>query len=491
MIYSGESISLTAISHWAWMKACLSLVVEESNLPPSSNEKVTCFKRRSYGVTALNCGRTYAIEHLPEHAAEYETCGRPSTFEALYGKVPQSYLSCFKDYAKGSKAHRIYNREDDNHDSHWFSRFEYYQNNESEVRILVELMIYNGAYLFALDYLFHKDSKFSVSLLSTSGSVQSQNILDVGGEAMAEVITGRELARRAILRVLFAYPDFKHCRNDHIGMAKRVLELCPRVEPCDVVAALFSKSAHIASILQLLLSHLPNEKLQLPPYDLLIPTFDVASQLAMEKATTVDPFWVLGSAAWLEGRHDLEEIVQPFFDKGHEVNEICGPYGTIWHSFIASLLVYPSSPGIGFYGSTVKRLKKAGADPFREGPFGNALEFIWRILHSPGGMLAIRRNDGGDDGFEYIYVIRYGRGLVEDVLDMGVPNRRPDPDGTIASRRAMTSILLYTEEYFWDHMRSYWKPDPKVSQFLRKVLLSNKLDLHEYTLDYDWKSELT
>ena len=136
-----------------------------------------------------------------------------------------------------------------------------------------------------------------------------------------------------------------------------------------------------------------------------------------------------------------QDIIELFVDRGHNITDSDGPYGTIEHSLITGVFMNWTEP-CDVPQDLCKVLQRNGANPCKKGTFGNALEFLWRVLHSPRMIREIRDSGLGED--DYMSTTAYAIPVLKYLLKLEVSNKMPDPNGKVPSVQDMRSLLEIT-----------------------------------------------
>ena len=473
-------VTIPVMAQHVWLLTCIQTLRQQDRKGLKGRWQELASKTHTLEPPVAEPGMLlYALEFLAAHAAAYELASGSSTFALLHGKVPEGFIACHKSEA-GEYSGHVYRMCTDGGRS--FCKFGYYvPGDASDPLTLVELMAYQGATLFVKDYLTHEDSNHIVrssaeaiplgenmftnvphvskgkerkrvtkvpvarmtqrsarstqkpaqSTQTSARSTQTSGRLPAGPGPLE--LTGREMTRRATLRtILIAKLNEEGPVDRYLDAARLAISTCHRLEECDIMAALFCGNEAQPNLLQAGLSVTRPGRLQFQPYSHAIQTFDQVSQKAKSEATAIGPFWAIGIAMWTNPRflyHGGQEIIDMFLKRGHNLHDIDGPYGTIWHSFITGMFLnWSNGP---FLPQNFEFLGRNDADPCLSGVYGNALEFLWRVLHSPRTIQHIRYHGWEED--ENDTLPAYALELLRHLLDLDVPNNVRDPNGKVPS----------------------------------------------------------
>jgi len=143
------------------------------------------------------------------------------------------------------------------------------------------------------------------------------------------------------------------------------------------------------------------------------------------KTATFRPFWgvgrrnVVGTAAIIDHLKDARE----------DINGICGPFGTVLHSFVDRLPMLPDSRSE----KVLDLLLENGADVHVVGPYGNVLEFLWWRANCIGWKRKHKLS------------LRW---FFRRLIDAGAVNTRPGSNGVVPTREEM---LAFAQD------ASYWR----------------------------------
>lgn len=103
--------------------------------------------------------------------------------------------------------------------------------------------------------------------------------------------------------------------------------------------------------------------------------------------------------------------------RGEDINAQCGPFGTVLHSIVDGI-----PQNFALFTSSVYLLDiflQNGANINAAGPYGNALEFLWKIANT--------------DEQQTIASVCGHRDVMRHLIKRGAVNNQPDPNGLIPS----------------------------------------------------------
>ncbi len=170
---------------------------------------------------------------------------------------------------------------------------------------------------------------------------------------------------------------------------------------------------------KLLLRSHKSMRLKTPPYTELIHHEVLGKPLG---DIEMRPFWPVGK----RDVADTEAVIDLLISRGENINEQCGPFGTVLHSYFDNVADMAYSH---HYNNDVFNLLIAeGADVNATGPYGTVLEFVW--------MLANTR--------AYVWIkYRYGyhfQALIRELIEVGAVNNRKDPNGLVPTVERMKNF---------------------------------------------------
>ena len=158
------------------------------------------------------------------------------------------------------------------------------------------------------------------------------------------------------------------------------------------------------------------------------------------------PLWALGERVF---SNETTKLLLLFQSRGENINEQCGPYGTVLHSALIEQIGHNGRPGAGGHARCryqlepmLRMLLNYGADINTSGPQGNALEFLWRKANT-------------EHEIKLKWVFRYQE-VIELLIDLGATNSVRDPNGLIPTKDFMLGFghnwLDYLADlYFYIH----------------------------------------
>lgn len=145
-----------------------------------------------------------------------------------------------------------------------------------------------------------------------------------------------------------------------------------------------------------------------------------------QSKTDIGPFWIIaGRDPTFKGRkvarhQEDADLIKIFIERGEDINELCGPYGTALHGVIFRL-DYTFDFGIR---ERIKALITQGADVNKVGLLGNPLEFAWVLANT-----SIRSKS------KYPLVPYFE--TIKILIEHGAVNKRVDPNGQVPTQRWM------------------------------------------------------
>ncbi len=239
-------------------------------------------------------------------------------------------------------------------------------------------------------------------------------------------VEGRDISREApnVRRVAI----WCACRDLHTTNITRVVECDrilavvlkhhPLVEDDDLIAALLGGSP---AALRTLLHYRGPGKLHLR-----CPT-NYPGRHVWEKGEQYGPLYIVGERGSPErGSSDpeTEAIIDLLLERGEDMNDLCGPLGTILHNYLQQD-EYMTNYNYKF----TELLIEKGLDINRSGPQGNALEYLWEVANERAGNLLA--------GHQAL------RLTICHLIDLGSVNRRQDPNGLVPSVDEMRNFAVW------------------------------------------------
>ena len=199
-----------------------------------------------------------------------------------------------------------------------------------------------------------------------------------------------------------------------------VLKHHPLVEDNDVVAALLEGSS---ATLRILLQYCGPGKLCLNPSE---PPEEYLNHNFWGEGEQYGPLYIIGERGSSDA--ETEAIIDLLLERGEDINDLCGPQGTVSHSHIQGY-GYP----FGYNYKFIELLIDRGLDINRSGPHGNALEYLWQVANKPLNNPA--------------YAMTYREEKLQlaicHLIDLGSVNRRQDPNGLIPSVDEMRNFSVW------------------------------------------------
>lgn len=230
-----------------------------------------------------------------------------------------------------------------------------------------------------------------------------------------------DLLQTAILYSIdFASPE----RSDMVTFLAAV---SPRLKDPDMLIAL--RKAPLRDV-EALLTHFPVGPLRLQ--SLLMDPTNQLSGRHWDEPQTLGPLWEVSRR--LGGGN--AKLLDLFIQRGENVNSLCGPDGTAAHSVVSNFVEQPLAR-IAHLDLLISR----GADLKTPGRDGNVLEYYWKAVNANVGW------------FQYDHP-----SLVKYLIDHGLENRRPDPNGKVPS---LETMLLFGSWHTWpdgeDYDQNYYR----------------------------------
>ena len=144
-----------------------------------------------------------------------------------------------------------------------------------------------------------------------------------------------------------------------------------------------------------------------------------------------------GFLHWSPGDTDRSsEVMDLLLARGEDINAVCSPLGTVLHNILDAMSFR--------YQNVIHRwesLMLKGANIDVSGPFGNLLEFIWKLANTAG---ISRLYKEVDDDFVLDHDLTNSRENVEGfrellkyLLGKGLENKQLDPNGCIPTEQQM------------------------------------------------------
>ena len=158
-----------------------------------------------------------------------------------------------------------------------------------------------------------------------------------------------------------------------------LLDRYPRADEAEISFALQYTSAEIV---KLLLRHWPHGKIVLKSSTLRsdreLEEEASCSNLSEYclKSLNLGPMWYITRRKHTKSLQDNAGLIDLFLQRGENIKDQCGPFGTALHGALLHLSVTTSDPHCW------KLLVAKGADVNVRGPLGTPLEFVWRLANT-------------------------------------------------------------------------------------------------------------
>ena len=228
--------------------------------------------------------------------------------------------------------------------------------------------------------------------------------------------------------------------GSHIRILSTLMDHYSRPHDAELITALQHSTAEVV---KLLLCHWPDGKM------ILKSNFRSDEDLEEEssyndfwefcpESLAVGPMWYIARRHGIEDLRAVEELIDLFLQRGENINDQCGPFGTALHGVLLQLNAWDSW-------DRIELLVTKGADVNASGPFGTPLEFVWRLANT------VNDFDFGD-AFPWTSTIEW-------LVDNGAVNNRCDPNGSVPSRERMLSFGTSGIDGVWESRRFY-RGDP-------------------------------
>ena len=236
----------------------------------------------------------------------------------------------------------------------------------------------------------------------------------------------KEIVRRYAVR--FAIYDAATTRLPTLRLA---LQHCPIVTDDELFEAIEKASCAVIKVLlllrprgKLLLSVSKPERSEWSDYKAWIKNEHLCPWKAIDPAH-MRPFWAIGK----RGMYDAEAVIEVFSARGEDINEQCGPFGTVLHSCL------DAKAGIARYSNSefFQLLLAKGADVNVQGPFGNTLDFVWMLANTSNHSRQKR-------------VVWYKK-MINNLIVAGAVNNGKDPNGLVPSVERMRVFAKDRDDY--------------------------------------------
>lgn len=389
-------------------------VFESASSPQISNQMTipTCMSVKTRLLLA------YAMSYLPEHARLFELCQGASTFAVLSTIFSRSYVYLHCGLFDGTCACQMRRR---------------HPRSEGMAQTSIQLAIGHSLTRFVEDYLEAEGEEASEpkSLDTSIGVSQPRSSLVNFYNSVVRNLFWCQPKKKEIVRhyaVRFAIYDAGTTKLPTLRLA---LQHCPIVTDDELLEAIKEASCEVIKVLlllrprgKLLLSLSEPERSKWIGNETWINNEHLCPRKAINSAR-LRPFWAIGK----RGMYNAEAVIEIFSARGEDINEQCGPFGTVLHSY------FDAKAGTSDYSNSefLQLLLAKGADVNVQGPFGNTLEFLW--------MLANTSNHG-----KLKRVFPYTK-MINDLIAAGAINNKKDPNGLVPSVERMRVFAKDRDDY--------------------------------------------
>ena len=375
--------------------------------------------RRGVPMPIVGALLWYVLLHLPEHAGGFERESGRSSYKLIGGLLSEHYV----------RAHKLA-WVDDTCNSCGSSRVGSVRLARNCPQGSLWIAIAHGLVLYIQD-----------SLLARGSSPKP--ILQAFEESPPDPIS-RHTKLRAVRSAIGNDPELVVTTSFAINAAskqptlaqKRILQICLATSPIiEDVAFRFALSTASLEVIQILLDNgdIPRGKIVFMS-DTMYDPHDEYWDKKYVTSFPIRPLWEVGKR--FESSEN-DTIIDLFLRRGEEINDQCGPTGTVIHSLLQSA-VTPFRHG--YTPSLLRILLHKGADINAQGPEGRPLEYIWKLANT-------------SHHRKMEYVSRY-RAPLHDLIDFGAINRNKDPNGEVPSVERMRSWPRTYSEYM-EYKRYY------------------------------------
>ena len=297
----------------------------------------------------------------------------------------------------------------------------------------LHLAIAHGLDRFVGDFLFH----FAETTSRDSPEWNNVFYLEEAPHGEFELFSYVMIGHRiSLLEFALRHASKPYGRNiSQVRIVNTLLERYSRIQDAQMIFAL---RVATPELVQLLLRYWPDWEI---PMDEEYTKHDTESEdefwnLKMaenyQPKGPIRPLWHIARRRGHKVKHS-EEILDIFLKRGEDINGQCGPVGTALHSNLLQILSYGSF-------RMCKLLLDKGADVNAHGPLGKPLEFAWRLAHI--------RWRGPKSAF-------CSTRMMKELIDRGAINQRPDPNGSVPSRKQMLDFDSTNKWDFEAHRRYY------------------------------------
>ena len=128
-------------------------------------------------------------------------------------------------------------------------------------------------------------------------------------------------------------------------------------------------------------------------------------------------------------------MIDLLISRGENINEQCGPFGTVLHSYFDNI-----AGSMHYKNDVFKLLVAKGADVNATGPYGTVLEFVWMLVNTY-ETFELR------DAFPF-------RDMIHELIKRKAVNNRKDPNGLVPTVERMKNFAT-TEDAYAEAKRFY------------------------------------
>ena len=385
----------------------------------------------------------YAAKYMLIHATNVEQDLGPASYKMLQPGMSESFVHY----------HRLYARDNPYHG----------RKVECECSSLfltplhpLHIAIGHGLFDYVKAYLSTNCEDEGHEWAQVSHLYVSENAIREILDIQEEVVDTQKIPEH-IEQAVYLEKKARVCKMSLLGLAifhasKRYFHVSSLDSQIRIVVAILNHNPHVwnvdmlfavrrspFSVVRLLLSYLPerrmvfnskaDEELQghLSTNEVLKP---------FQEPFDVGPLWYIARRSGHVHFDGDEELIGLFLDRGEDINQQCGPFGTPLHGALLHVLSsHTWNPDM------LKMLVSKGADVNAVGVFGTPLEFVWRLLNT---------SDYVKDDILEQYQMAIGWLIRE-----GATNNRPDPNGSVPTRAHMLDFAELGVTDLWDFQRSY------------------------------------
>lgn len=228
-------------------------------------------------------------------------------------------------------------------------------------------------------------------------------------------------SRISLLEFAIHYASKWDCNHaSQTRIVDLLLERYSHAHDAEMILALQISSAEVV---ESLLRHWPNGKMVLKLNTIRSDEFlkDEVSRSGLSRlcpeSFEVGPMWCIARRAYNFSSRDDTKLIDLFLQRGEDINDQCGPFGTALHSAV----LHMAYRRLGL--DMLELLLAKGADINASGPLGTPLEFAWRLVNTV---------EPEDDWWHNIWTIG-----IQWLIKNGAVNNRCDPNGSVPSRERM------------------------------------------------------